>query len=180
MNAGEKARFEPFDFSVSIFEDIHNPSIDLPIRRPISASRDSTTHRCAAMEVSRTRVTRCVTNLAYRHQTGISLTLFIVVELSWDRQFEGPAADVLLHTISTYLTKPPSGPRPPSSYANCAPLVNSSGTRKSRMVDELSKRVITVPMCLRGYGTKGSAIETLYVVNYLAYVLQSCRIPSSR
>jgi hypothetical protein len=84
--------------------------------------------------------------------------ILIVVELSWNRRFEGPAADALLHlhTISTYLTKPPSGS--PSSYANCAPLVNSSGTGKSRMVDELSKRIITVPMCLRGHGTKGYVI----------------------
>jgi hypothetical protein len=90
--------------------------------------------------------------------SGYFVDIFLVVELSWDRKFEGPAADALLHTISTHLTKLPSGSGSPSSYANCAPLVNSSGTGKSRMVDELSKRVITVPMCLRGHGTNGSVI----------------------
>jgi len=80
--------------------------------------------------------------------------MVIVVERSWDRKFEGPAADVLLHTISIYLTKAPSG------SVMCCLTVNSSGTGKSRMVDELSKRVITIPMCLRRRGSQGSAIQT--------------------
>jgi hypothetical protein len=82
-----------------------------------------------------------------------SLTVFIVVERSWNREFEGPATDVLLQTISTYLTE-----RNKSKSSNCSPIVNSSGTGKSRMVDQLSKRVITVPMCLRGPGSNGYAV----------------------
>jgi hypothetical protein len=33
--------------------------------------------------------------------------------------------------------------------------VNSSGTGKSRMVDELGKTIITVPMCLRDPQSSG-------------------------
>ena len=39
--------------------------------------------------------------------------------------------------------------------ANCVPIVNSSGTGKSPMVDELSKRVVTVPICLCGSNARG-------------------------
>ena len=90
-------------------------------------------------------------------QAGVSLTRFIVSELSWDRKFEGPAAHVLLWTISLCLTKTLSGSTS-SSCANSVALLEASGTGKSRIVDELSKRVVTVPMCLRGHDTNGSAI----------------------
>ena len=128
------------------------------------AFRDSTKYR---IRPHPSLIYRCVGTL---HPLGASLTIFIVVERSWDRKFEGPAADVLLHTISTYLTKEPSG------SVMCSPIVNSSGTGKSRMVDELSKRVITIPMCLRGYDTNGSVIQNFPFQH--AYVFPCCRIPS--
>ncbi|KAI0289435.1 hypothetical protein BC826DRAFT_1031818 [Russula brevipes] len=68
-------------------------------------------------------------------------------ELSWAREFEGTAVNLLLETISTYLTKEPVG------YAHCSTIVNSSGTGKSRTIDQLSKRIITVSICLRAHGT---------------------------
>ncbi|KAI0259430.1 hypothetical protein BC834DRAFT_974310 [Gloeopeniophorella convolvens] len=59
------------------------------------------------------------------------------------------ATDVLLAIISDYLkTKR-------NNYAPLASIINSSGTGKSRMVDELAKTIISVPMCLRDAGSKG-------------------------
>jgi hypothetical protein len=63
----------------------------------------------------------------------------------------GDAADVLLQTISSYLVEV-------KKYGPHACILNSSGTGKSRMVDELSKTIITVPICLR----EGSAGMLLY------------------
>ncbi|KAI0288403.1 hypothetical protein BC826DRAFT_1107716 [Russula brevipes] len=74
-------------------------------------------------------------------------------ELSWAREFEGTAVNLLLETISTYLTKEPMG------YAHCSTIVNSSGTGKSRTIDQLSKRIITVSICLRAPGT-GSVLHS--------------------
>jgi hypothetical protein len=48
-----------------------------------------------------------------------------------------------METIADYLSKDRS------PYARLTTIVNSSGTGKSRMVDQLGTEVITVPMCLR-------------------------------
>ncbi|TFK53306.1 hypothetical protein OE88DRAFT_1733256 [Heliocybe sulcata] len=68
---------------------------------------------------------------------------------SWNREFKGAAVDVLLKTLSSFMDR---GRDP---YARYATFVNSSGTGKSRIVDELGKRVVVVPMCLRQGGTYG-------------------------
>ena len=68
---------------------------------------------------------------------------------AWNSDFKGIAADVLLATISDYLDKEKR------CYARLTSIVNSSGTGKSRMVDQLSTQIITVPMCLRACGSGG-------------------------
>ena len=78
------------------------------------------------------------------------MAITILVEHSWDRK---STAYMLLDIISVYLSK-----NGDESSANCAPLVNPSGAGKSRMVDELSKRVITGPMCLRRPDSNGSVV----------------------
>ena len=57
--------------------------------------------------------------------------------------FKGDLVGVLLETIADHLKKA----RTP--YARLTSIVNSSGTGKSRMVDQLGREIITVPMCLR-------------------------------
>jgi hypothetical protein len=68
---------------------------------------------------------------------------------AWSDQFKGKAAKVLLQTIVNYLAKV----RTP--YTRHAPIVNSLGTGKLQMVDELATQIITVLMCLREAGTQG-------------------------
>ena len=89
---------------------------------------------------------RCVWPL----HLGILLTTFLATERSWNTKLKGSAVNLLLQTICTYLTKTKT------SYAKCTTIVNSSGMGKSRTVDELSKRIITVPICLRADFTGGS------------------------
>jgi hypothetical protein len=67
---------------------------------------------------------------------------------SWETDYQGNAANVLYDTISVYLAER-------EVYSQHASIVNSSGTGKSRMVDELGKTVVTVPMCLREPGSNG-------------------------
>jgi len=62
---------------------------------------------------------------------------------AWSGKYKGDLADVLRETIADYLSK---GRTP---YARLTTVVNSSGTGKSRMVDQLGTEIITVPMCLR-------------------------------
>jgi len=63
--------------------------------------------------------------------------------LAWNSEFKGDLAEVLFNSIADYLSK---GRTP---YARLTTIVNSSGTGKSRMVDQLGTQIITVPMCLR-------------------------------
>jgi hypothetical protein len=63
---------------------------------------------------------------------------------AWEFEFKGVAAAVLLETISDLLNKE----RPVYARQTC--IINSSGTGKSRMVDQVAMEIITIPMCLRG------------------------------
>jgi hypothetical protein len=60
--------------------------------------------------------------------------MMIAIIRAWDAPFKGDAADLLLKTIPMYLEE---GRR---LHAN---IVNSSGTGKSRMVDEVAKKIIS-------------------------------------
>jgi hypothetical protein len=56
---------------------------------------------------------------------------------------------VLLETIADFLSKKRS------PYARLTNVFNSSGTGKSRIVDQLGIKIITVQMCLRLEGSQG-------------------------
>ncbi|KAI0257920.1 hypothetical protein BC834DRAFT_848155 [Gloeopeniophorella convolvens] len=81
-------------------------------------------------------------------KTARKLRLLMVLR-SWDLPYQGNAARVLLDIISDYLKKRRV------TYDPLASIINASGTGKSRMVDELAKTIISVPMCLRDAGSKG-------------------------
>ncbi|KAN0102363.1 hypothetical protein V8E52_012017 [Russula decolorans] len=71
------------------------------------------------------------------------LTTAHATEHAWSGEYKGDLADVLCETIVDYLSKDKT------PYARLTTVVNSSGTGKSRMVDQLGTEIITVPMCLR-------------------------------
>ena len=73
----------------------------------------------------------------------LHIPLITATTRAWDGMFKGDLADVLLETITDHLNKDRS------PYARLTGIINSSGTGKSRMVDQLGKEIITVPMCPR-------------------------------
>ena len=76
-------------------------------------------------------------------------SLILAAKRAWISPFRGNAHLVLLETIADLLD------RDRSPYARLTNIMNSSGTGKSRMVDELGKKIITVPMRLRSGCTEG-------------------------
>ncbi|KAI9454622.1 hypothetical protein F5148DRAFT_424620 [Russula earlei] len=69
--------------------------------------------------------------------------LFKSTSRAWSSEYKGNLAVVLRLTIEDYLS------RQRTCYARLTTIMNSSGTGKSRMVDQLGMEVIAVPMCLR-------------------------------
>jgi hypothetical protein len=63
-------------------------------------------------------------------------------------------------TIADFLSKD----RAP--YARLTSIINSFGTGKLRMVDQLGREIITVPMCLRQAGSTGFATKS-FVMTYI-------------
>jgi hypothetical protein len=78
----------------------------------------------------------------FRISPHCPLTQMTATRLAWESTFKGDLADVLLETIADYLS------RERTPYVRLTSMINSSGTGKSRVVDQLGKEVITVPMCL--------------------------------
>ena len=86
--------------------------------------------------------------------------------------FKGDLADVLLETIADHRNKARS------PYARLTSIVNSSGTGKSRMVDQLGKEIITVPMCPRLKRSDGLPFCFFFIG--VACLQDLRRVPSSR
>ncbi|KAM6489485.1 hypothetical protein JOM56_015042 [Amanita muscaria] len=89
-------------------------------------------------------------NDVFLKQVVEKVQLSDTAKYAWESEFKGDAADVLLTTVSDYLNNERKG-----VYARHASTINSSGTGKSRMVDQIGMEIITVPMCLRQDGSKG-------------------------
>ncbi|QRW12304.1 hypothetical protein RhiLY_11303 [Ceratobasidium sp. AG-Ba] len=70
---------------------------------------------------------------------------------AWTAPYVGKTAQVLKSNLNRMNVWCGSAP-----YANYVPITQSSGTGKSRAVDELAKEVFTIPFCLRrGHGNQG-------------------------
>ncbi|KAJ2918864.1 hypothetical protein MD484_g1531, partial [Candolleomyces efflorescens] len=76
---------------------------------------------------------------------------------SWSCDFKGTADETLFAVLKNYLTWTHRlGGIEGSPYANVVPIVNSSGTGKSKLVDQLGrKHCFVIPLCLRREGTGG-------------------------
>jgi hypothetical protein len=105
---------------------------------------DPTQPRCSLSSASEIGA-----RLSWGHCTFHSSFLITACVHAWGIPFQGDGASVLMKTISNYLSRN----RP--VYARHASIVNSSGTGKSRIVDEVAREIITVPMCLRVDGSQG-------------------------
>ncbi|KAG6867550.1 hypothetical protein C0993_001317 [Termitomyces sp. T159_Od127] len=74
----------------------------------------------------------------------------IEAECSWGVEYQGLASEALKETILSYARS-----RDPHFYAQIIPIVQSSGTRKSRMIDQLGKKLVVIPLNLRPLGKTG-------------------------
>jgi hypothetical protein len=76
---------------------------------------------------------------------------------SWRCDFKGEADEILFAILKNYLSwTQVLDDVSDSPYANLVPIVNSDGTGKSRVVDQLGrKHCFVIPLCLRGKGTNG-------------------------
>jgi hypothetical protein len=87
----------------------------------------------------------------------VELNTVTATKSAWRYKFQGNANIVLRKTIEDRLNMDRN------SYARLTWIVNSSGTGKSRMVDELGTEIITVPMCLRQAGSTGFAFSSFFM-----------------
>jgi hypothetical protein len=89
----------------------------------------------------------------------MALNLFPTVATvrSWRCDFKGTADETLFAVLKNYLHWTQAlGDFEGTPYANLAQIVNSSGTGKSRVVDQLGrKHCFVIPLCLRREGTDG-------------------------
>ncbi|PCH43322.1 hypothetical protein WOLCODRAFT_103392 [Wolfiporia cocos MD-104 SS10] len=67
---------------------------------------------------------------------------------AWQEEYSGDSHELLLNEINRMNSKRLSIPER-NSYANHLPIIQSSGTGKSRMVDEMAKLIFTIPFCIR-------------------------------
>lgn len=105
---------------------------------------------------------------------SMRLTLAPATELSWTADYRDEAANALHEILEGYLQ--PDYKR----YTRVAPIIQSSGTGKSRMVDELGRRVVSIPLNV----TTGSVYAWISLPVKRPLILFPCsgkwRIPASR
>jgi hypothetical protein len=83
------------------------------------------------------------------------LTTSTAPEAAWKAEYQGEGHTALLDFISRAVA------RISSMFVRYAVLVQSSGTGKSRLVDEVSKTVFTIPLVLRREDAEGTSSARL-------------------
>ncbi len=71
--------------------------------------------------------------------------LFLATKTSWEREYKGVVADQLWKYVKKHFNTSSTS----KTYAHYTAIVQSSGTGKSRAVDELAKLHFVIPLCLR-------------------------------
>ena len=82
--------------------------------------------------------------------------VFEATEIAWSAQYHGDT-DMLYAILTKYTATP-------WAYARYASFAQSSGTGKSRMNDELARKILYIPINLSPVGTDGTACGTLATV----------------
>lgn len=82
--------------------------------------------------------------LYYHSYDQNQLVVFSATETAWTNTYEGDTAGLLKCCLDEM-----NGRRGKDNYRNATSIVQSSGTGKSRAVDEVAKKVFTIPFNLR-------------------------------
>ena len=96
-----------------------------------------------------------------------SSTLPSAATAAWLHPYQGDSASILRETIRNYMRKN-------NIYARFTIFVQSSGMGKSRMVDEMARKVLVIPVCL----SEGDCMYFLHAKLSLLTELRS--IPATR
>ncbi|KAJ4465823.1 hypothetical protein C8J55DRAFT_493311 [Lentinula edodes] len=88
------------------------------------------------------------------HSNHTPPTNYDQVTRAWNQDYIGSHDKLLLHNMDSSQS--------PESYGNVATIVQSSGFRKSRTVDEIAKQVFTIPMNVRNPSDTSSGREEIY------------------
>ncbi|PCH39715.1 hypothetical protein WOLCODRAFT_97721 [Wolfiporia cocos MD-104 SS10] len=73
----------------------------------------------------------------------------LAVAKAWKQEYAGASHELLLNEIRTMNSECRPKGQEPYVYANTLPIIQSSGTGKSRTVDEMAKLIFTIPFCIR-------------------------------
>lgn len=87
------------------------------------------------------------TTAAYSH-----ILTFLPVEKAWDSPFIGNSHHVLIANLRAMYTaslQAANGANDRMVDMSCTAIVQSSGSGKSRMVDEVAKHIFTIPFNIR-------------------------------
>ncbi|PCH38944.1 hypothetical protein WOLCODRAFT_141017 [Wolfiporia cocos MD-104 SS10] len=99
-----------------------------------------------------------------REQAVLHRTVFktppITITKAWRDKYWGDLHTMLLKDIRKMNNDRKSKPHGEDIdiYANCLPIIQSSGTGKSRMVEELANLIFTIPFCIRQEGNVNDQI----------------------
>jgi hypothetical protein len=86
---------------------------------------------------------------------------------SWDHEYLGSASDCLFETIKIIVKSRKIEAFLPKFYAPILSIIQSSGTGKSRTVDELSKKCIVIPVNFRGYMGEIDTGKACFTIIYM-------------
>ena len=110
----------------------------------------------------------------YLSQIACAKVYLIALEQAWTSDYVGTDHEYLLAKLNAMSRSKP--------YSNSVTITQSSGTGKSRLVDEQGKLVFTIPFNLRPLAdSKGQTIEFRGMLHSFTLNMQSrCRISISR
>ena len=100
-----------------------------------------------------------------------------VTKRAWDANYQGGAAELLERIVISATTEPELAN---AHYTNQISIIQSSGTGKSRTVDELAKKLFTFPFNLRQTERNTSELVRRQLFMHLTNNISGRLIPSSR
>lgn len=90
---------------------------------------------------------------------------------AWDLPYVGRAVSLLHDAINQMNVTRQSRPDKDNEYANFVPIVQSSGTGKSRLVNELARCVFTLPFNIRPGGELAGMLSRMLSPPRCVYIL---------
>jgi hypothetical protein len=101
------------------------------------------------------------------------LIVFLATESAWTTQYRGEAPTALWTRIKKIMKQV-------NGYARYLAIVQSSGTGKSRMIEELGKTHLVIPVNLRGFGETGLSLFFCHTAGWQWFKISQAILPQTR